>query len=280
MNKYDLLIIGHLSRDEIILHGKPRKTLGGSLYWLAFPANSSGLNVAVAVKIARGDRFMLKEFEKEGIKTYPIDTWATKERMFIYPLPNNLDKRIIRVLVNSAPIISPDLPEVEAKVTILAGVQNGDFSSNFVKSIVAVKQYGDLALDAQSFTREVRDREIFYKQWRERKQILSLCKYFHCDKKEAEILTDEDPEKAVVKLADWGAKEIIITSKDGIMTYVEGKYYNEILSEKNIKGRTGRGDTAFASYIVGRLRGMNCYEATRLAKEQTEIKLRQKGAVK
>ena len=278
MNKYDILIVGHLSKDEFILHGKSRKNMGGSIYWTSFPAKKLGLKVALAPKLARKDFPLLKEFE--GIDLYPIDSWATKERLFIYPLEDDSDKRIIKVFSPGTPINSTELPDIKARVTMLAGVQNTDFSINFVKSVSSRKQYGDLALDAQSFIREVIDREVFYKQWRERKQILPLTKYFKCDFKEAKMLTGKDPEEAVKQLADWGAKEIVLTSKDGIMAYVDGKYYKEILSEKNIKGRTGRGDTAFVSFIASRLQDKNPYESTRIAREMTEIKLKQEGAVK
>ena len=278
MDSYGILIVGHLSKDEFILHGRARRSLGGSLYWTCFPAKKLGLKVALAPKLARRDFPLLKEFE--GMDLYPIDSWATKERLFIYPLNEDLDKRIIKVFSPGTPIDSTELPDIKAKVTMLAGVQNTDFSTNFVKSVASRKQYGDLALDAQSFIREVRDREVFYKQWRERRQILPLTKYFKCDLKEAKILTDKSPEEAAKQLNKWGAEEIIITSKDGIMTYVEGKYYKEILSEKDIKGRTGRGDTAFSSFVSSRLQGKCGYESTRTAREYTEEKLKIEGAVK
>ncbi len=277
MNKYDILIVGHLSKDEFILHGKSRKSLGGSLYWASFPAKKLGLKVAIAPKLARRDRHLLSEFDMDR---YPIDSYTTKERLFIYPLESDLDKRIIKVYSPGTPINSTELPDIEVKVTMLAGVQNTDFSMNFVKSVASREQYGDLALDAQSFVREVRDREVFYKQWRERRQILPLTKYFKCDLKEAKILTDKEPEEATKQLNEWGADEIMITSKDGIMTYVDGKYYKEILTEKDIKGRTGRGDTCFVSFIASRLQGKDPYESTRIAKEMTEAKLKQEGAVK
>jgi len=279
MNKYDIFIVGHLSKDEFILHGHSRRSLGGSLYWTCFPAKKLGLKVALAPKLARRDFPLLDEFEDMDL--YPIDSWATKERLFIYPLDEDLDKRIIKVFSPSTPINSTELPDIKTRVTLLAGVQDTDFSMNFVKSVASRKQYGDLALDAQSFIREVRDREVFYKQWRERRQILPLTKYFKCDLKEAKILTNgKSPEEAVKQIADWGAKEIILTSKDGIMSYVEGKYYKEILSEKDIKGRTGRGDTAFVSFISSRLQGKCGYESTRTAREYTEEKLKIEGAVK
>ena len=68
---------------------------------------------------------------------------------------------------------------------------------------------------------------------------------------EARLLTGtDDLEKAAIIVESWGCSEIMITHSEGVLARVKGKTYYEKFSNSNVSGRTGRGDTTFAAYLV------------------------------
>ena len=51
----------------------------------------------------------------------------------------------------------------------------------------------------------------------------------------------------------WGAKEIMITHNTEVLAYDGVNFYDCPIRARNLSGRTGRGDTAFAAYYCERL---------------------------
>ena len=47
--------------------------------------------------------------------------------------------------------------------------------------------------------------------------------------------------------------EVMITRADGVLARVAGRTYFEEFSNRNVTGRTGRGDTTFAAYLCARM---------------------------
>ena len=71
------------------------------------------------------------------------------------------------------------------------------------------------------------------------------------DNVEALILTGEqDLEKAARKVAEWGCREIIITSAERAVCLVDGQLYSGGYCNRNSCGRTGRGDILVALTLV------------------------------
>ncbi len=52
---------------------------------------------------------------------------------------------------------------------------------------------------------------------------------------------------------DWGCPEVVITRDDGVLARANGETLFEPFTNRNIVGRTGRGDTTFAGYMARRL---------------------------
>ena len=50
----------------------------------------------------------------------------------------------------------------------------------------------------------------------------------------------------------WGAKEVLITHNTEVLAYDGNQIYTCPIKARNLSGRTGRGDTTFAGYIVER----------------------------
>ena len=78
--------------------------------------------------------------------------------------------------------------------------------------------------------------------------------YLKTDAAEAEILTGcTDRKEAAKHMYSWGAREIMITHNTEVLIYDGRDFATCPIKSRNLSGRTGRGDTTFASYINERL---------------------------
>jgi sugar/nucleoside kinase (ribokinase family) len=50
-----------------------------------------------------------------------------------------------------------------------------------------------------------------------------------------------------------GAKEIVLTHKDGLLVFTEGQFHEVGFYPQRLDGRSGRGDTCLGSYVASRL---------------------------
>ena len=72
------------------------------------------------------------------------------------------------------------------------------------------------------------------------------------------------------------AREIMITHNTEVLVYDGGDYFTEPLRPRNLSGRSGRGDTCFASYITERL-GQDIPTALRTAAALVSLKMESPG---
>ncbi|HOC68298.1 MAG TPA: PfkB family carbohydrate kinase, partial [Candidatus Hydrogenedentes bacterium] len=108
-------------------------------------------------------------------------------------------------------------------------------------------------------------------------EVIAAVHYLKTDAAEAETLTGEqDRAKAIKILASWGAKEIMLTHHTEVMVCVAGELFTAPFTARNLSGRTGRGDTCFASYCYWRT-DHTPEEACRFAAEVTSRKMERPG---
>jgi sugar/nucleoside kinase (ribokinase family) len=97
------------------------------------------------------------------------------------------------------------------------------------------------------------------------------------DRAEAEHMTGEtDLESAVRRLAQYGPHEILATQSSGLTVYADGRVCWAPFTPRSLEGRTGRGDTCFATYMGKRLSASPA-EATRFAAAVTTLKQEKPG---
>ena len=84
--------------------------------------------------------------------------------------------------------------------------------------------------------------------------MLPYVRFLKTDAAEAEVLTGlTDRVEAAKLLYSWGAKEVLITHNSEVLVYDGKEIYTCPIKARNLSGRTGRGDTTFATYINERL---------------------------
>ena len=111
-----------------------------------------------------------------------------------------------------------------------------------------------VAVDMQGFVRVLRGVELKYGPWDEMAPTLALIDVVKSDAVEAEFLTGQkDIYKAAKFYAGMGPREIVLTHKDGLLIYADGKYHEMKFYPTRLDGRSGRGDTCIGTYIAMRI---------------------------
>ncbi len=85
-----------------------------------------------------------------------------------------------------------------------------------------------------------------------------------------------DVSAAMKRLAAWGPREVLLTQSSGVTVYDGAMYHTAPFTPRQLAGRTGRGDTCFATYLAKRL-SAGPAEACRFAAAVTSLKLESPG---
>jgi sugar/nucleoside kinase (ribokinase family) len=140
---------------------------------------------------------------------------------------------------------------VQARIYTVAPIIAGEFDLPLLSRLA---QRGPVALDVQGFVRVRVGNELLFRTSPQLDEALALVSYLKVDRAEAEALTDErDLERAARVLAARGPTEVILTESAGVTVYAEGRIYRAPFRPRSLAGRTGRGDTCFATYLTMRL---------------------------
>ena len=112
-----------------------------------------------------------------------------------------------------------------------------------------------MSLDVQSFLRRVDPAtgRITISNVPAVRDVFRYCTRLKLDIVEARLLTRAaDIHEAAKILAKWGCGELVITEANGVLAQTDDATYYERFSNRNVSGRTGRGDTTFAGYLAWR----------------------------
>lgn len=247
-----IAFIGHLSKDINIMKGKEQIIPGGGVYYGAFVAKSFGVETYVYTKLSSKDIELFKHIEEYGIKLIKLRSKSTTTIRNIYPT-DNPDDRVSKIIERAEPFTEEDIKTIQQSDIIhISGLWHGEIPETFIGSLR--EKAIVLGLDAQGFLRNVDEEgNMVYKDWQDKERYLPLIDVFKVDSREAEILTGKkDIEEAIKEIAKLGAKEILLTYKDGIKLWAQGKMYEERFGGWTLEGRTGRGDTCMAGYLIHR----------------------------
>ncbi len=272
--KYDILMLGHISQDVLIDHQNVRQDIvGGAVVYSSFAAGSAGKRVKVITKLADKDLHILKNLQ------HPLVDWdvlPSKQSTSIKNTYFTADKerREVILLSQADPFV---LEEVQAEASIyhLAGLFGGEIPDSLV---LPLAKRGKVALDAQGVLRCLDEQKnLVFRDWRRKQELLPYITYFKTDAAEAKILTGlDDRERAARLLYSWGAQEVMLTHNTEVMVCHQGNIHTAPFTNSNNSGRTGRGDTAFAAYLAWR-QDHDAAESTRFAAALCSLKMEKPG---
>lgn len=277
MKTYDLLVVGAISKDRNVVMGKEEVRYGGGSYCAAFAAANTGFSVAVVTKLAEEDLYSLQSLKDAGIQVFSSLSRRTTSIKNVYTTPD-LDRRTCYMLSMATPFHIDDFPkDVKAHIYQIAALIAGEVPMEIVKYLA---DKGKIGLDAQGFIRTAVGNDLVSKDWEEKTEAFQYIDVLKTDAAEAEILTGKtDRDAAIQALIDMGVKEIILTHSSAVIAYADGEIYRAEFKPRNLSGRTGRGDTCFATYLTQRLH-KDPEEALQYAAALTSLKMETPGPFK
>ncbi len=248
----DLLLIGHITRDRIVVPGaETYDATGGAVYYGSLPASLHPISVGVLTKLAAEDRALLTEIEEAGIEVTTLPSAATTT---IHNIAKSADFERRRFVIEATadPFRVSDLEGVSARIVHVCPLMRGEFPAAGLSQLAA--RCEGVGLDVQGFVRERDGEGLRSASWPEMPSALSHLTYLKADQREAEVLTGISAiEPAARKLSSYGPREVVVTHADGVLLLADGEVFTATFDATNRTGRTGRGDTTFATYLARRL---------------------------
>ncbi|MGL5273264.1 MAG: PfkB family carbohydrate kinase [Phocaeicola sp.] len=275
MNK--ICCIGHITLDKIVTPKQTTYMPGGTSYY--FSHGISKLNDAkhyeLITSLALSEIETVNEIRSKGIEVIVIPSKNTVNFENIYG--DNPNERSQRVLAKADPFTIEHLKDAQAYIFHLGSLLADDFSLDVVKYL---STKGKLAVDAQGYLREVKNKEVCAVDWVEKREALKYIDILKVNEFEMETLTGTtDIKQAAIQLANWGVKEILITLGSlGSVIFSEGVFYSiPAYPPKEVIDTTGCGDTYVTGYLYMRNKGASCQEAGCFAAAMSTIKLESFG---
>lgn len=269
----DIVMLGHLARDKLLVDGRGTFACGGAVYYGSIALRRLGASVAVVTRLHIDDFGLLDELRREGVAVYAKAAPATSGIENRYD-STDMERRICRPLGFAGAFQAEDIPDLTASIYVAAGIMAGEIDLPLLRALAG---RGPVALDIQGFVRVRDNGGLVFREWPDMEQGLSLVTYLKADRAEVELMTGlTDLREAAQQLARYGPREIVITQSSGVLVLADGVFHQAPFASRCLSGRTGRGDTCFSSYLGMRL-SSSPEQATRVAAAVTILKQEQPG---
>jgi sugar/nucleoside kinase (ribokinase family) len=274
MKRYDVLYIGNYTKDTIVSPSGTKIVDGGAVNYAAHAAARLGNNVAVVTRLAKDDQHVVEKLRQSGIDCYVTYTPASTLLKLEYPTADP-DIRTLSVISVAGAITASEVEKLDARAAVIGASLRGEVGMDVIRSLQEKRML--VAADMQGFVRVLRGADLKYEPWDEMQSTLALIDVVKSDAVEAEFLTGEtDIHKAAEYYAEMGPKEIVLTHKDGLLVYADGKFHEMNFYPARLDGRSGRGDTCLGTYVAKRL-SLEPREAGIWAAAVTSLKMEDPG---
>lgn len=274
MQNYDVLYIGNYTKDTIITPSGTKYVDGGAVNYAAHAAARLGMKVAVVTRLSKEDERVVDKFTQSGIDCYVTYTSQSTLLKLEYPTADP-DIRTLSVTSIAGLIAASEVENIDARAAVIGSSLRGEVGMDVIHTLKDKNML--VAADMQGFVRVLRGVELKYEPWDEMASTLELIDVVKSDAVEAEFLTGEtDIYKAAKFYAEMGPREIVLTHKDGLLIYADGKFHEMNFYPVGLDGRSGRGDTCVGTYVARRL-SMAPREAGIWAAAVTSLKMENPG---
>jgi sugar/nucleoside kinase (ribokinase family) len=271
---FDIVFVGHYTKDTIVYRDATRVVDGGAFNYGANVAARMGLRVAVVTRLAREDWHVVEALERLGVTVFARATPASTCLRLTYPTAN-LDERTIELTSSAGAFTADEVANVQARAFAVGASVRGEVPNEVVDALAA--KGAMLVLDVQGFLRIVRDGMLTYDGWPGKESILKRVAILKTDAVEAELLTGiADRYAAARRLAKFGPYEVLLTHSGGVLVYHDGVFDEAPLVPRELRGRSGRGDTCTSAYLSRRLTAPPA-DAVIWAAATTSLKLEAEG---
>ena len=269
----DILMIGHFAKDRNVVDGHGETASGGGVYFGSMALRRLCVSVAVVTRLHADDFELLEEMRQEGVQVFATPAPETSGIANYYNSAD-MERRICKPLGFAGPFGPEEIPELTARIYVVASIIAGEVDLALLKELA---RRGPVAIDIQGFVRVREGDDLVFRPWTDMAEGLAHVTYLKTDRAEAELLTGQsDLLEAARRLTEFGPREIVLTESSGVTVYAGGQFYHAPFTPAALRGRTGRGDTCFSTYLSKRLTS-SPEEATRLAGAVTTLKQEHAG---
>lgn len=274
MREFDIAFLGHYTKDTIVLPHETKAVRGGAFYYGAHVVVKMGLKAAVITRLAEEDFEVVDDLTRMGVEVFATPTPQSTNLRLVYPT-QDLDHRTVYNVGSAGPFTPAEVAPVQARTFHIGASVRGEVPLDVIEALA--QKEARISLDVQGFIRVNRGGELVHEDWPEAVQILELVDVLKADGVEAEVLTGRnDLREAARALAEFGPGEVVLTHGKGVLVYAYGRFYAAPFRTREMKGRTGRGDTCIAAYLAKRLTASPA-EATVWAAALTSLKMETEG---
>lgn len=276
MHIHDLCCAGHITLDKVVT---PKKTVhmpGGTAFYFSHAIRCfNDIDFKLVTALAESEMPVVEDLRTKGID---VDVMPSKHSLYfenIYGV--NQDNRTQRVLAKADPFNVDIFRDIDAKIYLLGSLLADDFPLELLKTL---SKRGRIAVDSQGYLREVRDRNVYPIDWKNKLETLKYVDILKVNELEMEVLTGmQDIKEAAQQLYDWGVKEVLVTLGSLGSVIYDGKEFCKIPAYKptEIVDATGCGDTYVTGYLYKRAKGASIEEAGKFAAAMATIKIEGSG---
>jgi len=264
-----------VSVDIDVIADETKRHYGGGVLHGSITAKRLGAQVELVTKCALEDREFFTSPQDAGVKMsfWPSPT-STSIRN-VYPTANPDDRRSA-LLSRAEPFAADEISSLQADAIHVNPLWRGEFAPELLP--LARERAAVLSADAQGFVRRVAaDGSLIHEDWSQKQQYLRYLDIFKVDQSEAMTLTGcAESRSAARRLHELGAKTVLLTHQQGLCAYDGTQWCESLFGPYPLSGRTGRGDTATAAFIVARQQ-QSLVDATQFSADTTARKLQYQG---
>ncbi len=272
--RYDVVIAGHLARDRNVFRGKAESVPGGAVYYGGHVLAGLGVRGAVITRAAEKDLPLLDPLAARGVDVFHCPAPVTTGIENTY-LDETMDRRVCVPIAVGPPFRAGEFPRLSAAIVHVAPLIEGEAPLEFVRELAA---WGRLGLDAQGFLRVHRNGSLRLERNDRFPEILRDAEFLKLDHAEAEALTGQkDLKTAMDRILDMGVREVVLSHAEGVTARRGSLVAEAPWTSRDLRGRTGRGDTCMAAYLACRALDMDPQESLALAAEVTSRKMEHVG---
>lgn len=256
--------IGHLCVDHNVVGGERHVLYGGGVLHGSVTAKRLGADSRLYTKCAAADRprFVPLDEAQVAVTRWPSEASTSIRNEY----GDDPDDRTSVLRARAAPFTAADVKRIEpCEVLVINPLWYGEFPCELIGASAA--KAGVLAADAQGFLRRPNSTgALHHVDWERKAEYLPVFDFFKADSAEARILTGEsDPALAARALHALGARVVVVTHRHGVCVCDGSRVYEASFGAYSLEGRTGRGDTCMAAFLVSQAERGNAEATVRAA---------------
>ncbi|MEE8163196.1 MAG: hypothetical protein V3T92_04175, partial [Anaerolineae bacterium] len=145
----DIMMIGHFAKDKLVVDGTSEIASGGAVYYGSVALRRIGVSVAVVTRLHPDDFPLLDELKQEGVQVFATPAPETSGIENIYNSAD-MERRICKLLGFAGPFRREELPNLSARVYLIAPIIAGEVDLSLLRWLAA---RGPVGLDVQGFVR-------------------------------------------------------------------------------------------------------------------------------